>query len=73
MAPRDLRLCGGNGFRIEWRFLAAGGHYCSLAFEHIIALPCFMSASALEFPAGKQTMPLCRRPGLWVVIDEQPD
>ena len=73
MAPRDLRLRGGNGFWIEWRFLAAGGHCCGLAVEHIIALPCPVSASALEFPAGKQTLPLYRRPDLWVVVDKQPD
>ncbi len=61
MASRHMRLRGGNGFWFEWRFLAAGGHYCSLAFEHIIALLCSVSASVLEFPAGKQAIPLRRR------------
>jgi hypothetical protein len=73
MAPRDLRLRGGNGFGAEWHFLAAGGQCGRLAVEYFITLFRPVSASALEFPAGKQTLPLYRRPDLWVVVDKQPD
>ena len=73
MASRSVRLRGGNGFWIERCFLAAGGHDCGLAVEHFIALPRPVSAPAMEFPAGKQAIPLCRCLGLWVVVDEQSD
>ncbi|MGA2788914.1 MAG: hypothetical protein ABSF60_15445 [Verrucomicrobiota bacterium] len=73
MAPGNLWLRCRNGFWAEWRFLAAGGYCCGLAFEHFITLSRLVLAHVLECSVGKQTMPLRRRPGLRTVVDEQPD